>query len=265
MLRRPSLLLIFAATAILAACNSVTGADGSGGTPVGVVLMNARTTTGGYTTAPLANFYGVSSATFVFSNVNSDTCGVESYDTTTVAVTTPQLGAGAFIKATVSGTTDSLIKASTGNQTYHMISTHGSLFNPGDSVTITIPGDQAGFPALTGSAKTAEPFTIAYPTIPPVGTPMTISWTPANDANAAMFVSLIYAKGGTTLNTQIFCDFHDDGQGTVQANLIPDLKTSGVPFVLQAQRLRSNLYVNGSSLAYLNIISTFDFPTPVSP
>jgi hypothetical protein len=264
MLRRSSLLLILAATSALAACNSVTGTD-SGGTPIGVVLMNARTTTGGYTTAPLANFYGVSSATFVFSNVNSDTCAIESYDTTSVAVTTPQLGAGAYVKATVSGTTDSLVKGSTGNQTYRMISAHGSVFNPGDSVTITIPGDQAGFPALTGASKTAEPFTIAYPVLPPAGQPMIISWTPATDGNAAMFVSLIYAKGGTTLNTEIFCDFHDDGQGTVQATLIPDLRTSGVPFVLQAQRLRSNLFVNGTTLAYLNIISTFDYPTPVSP
>ena len=47
---------------------------------------------------------------------------------------------------------------------------------------------------------------------------MVVQWTPATDNNAAMYVALLYnSGGGTTLNTQIFCDFHDDGQGTVQS------------------------------------------------
>ena len=57
-----------------------------------------------------------------------------------------------------------------------------------------------------------------------------------------MYLALIYnSGGGTALNTQIFCDFHDTGQGTVQARLLAALASSAVPFVMHAQRVRSNL------------------------
>jgi len=39
-----------------------------------------------------------------------------------------------------------------------------------------------------------------------------------------------------------------------------------VPFVVQAQRVRSNLVLSqGTTTAYMNIVSTFEVPTPVSP
>jgi hypothetical protein len=119
---------------------------------------------------------------------------------------------------------------------------------------------------LQGSSRTAEPFTITTPTPPPVGQPMVINWTPATDLNAAMYISLLYnTGGGPTLNTQIFCDYHDDGQGTVQANLIPALTSSSVPFVMNAQRVRSTVLISSVLNGYLNVISTFEVPTPVSP
>ena len=82
-----------------------------------------------------------------------------------------------------------------------------------------------------------------------------------------MRVQLLYNKGGgTNLNRQIFCDFTDDGQGAVQATLIPELQASSVPFVMKAQRLVTALRNPGSgTLAYINFISTFEVPTPVSP
>ena len=95
---------------------------------------------------------------------------------------------------------------------------------------------------------------------------MSVNWTPATDNNAAMYVALLYNKGGgTNLNAQIFCDFHDDGQGLVQASLIPALESSNVPFVVHAQRLRTQLLLGSAGNSYFNIISTFDVPTPISP
>jgi hypothetical protein len=101
---------------------------------------------------------------------------------------------------------------------------------------------------------------------------MTVSWTPGTDANAAMYVSLVYnTPPGSGLNTQIFCDFHDVdpvtgfGTGTVQAYLMAALESSNVPFVVLAQRVRTSLLTADFNLGYLNIISTFEVPTPVSP
>jgi hypothetical protein len=230
--------------------------------------MNARTKGSGYTTYPRVNFYSVGSATFSFSNINSDTCVVGSYDTAAVGGTTAtQIGAGAFLVVAVSGDTDSLYKAATGDKTYHANAIAGMSFTPGDSVWFNIAGDLAGFPHLQAMSRTAEPFTIARPAMPPAGQPMVIQWTPATDNNAGMYVALIYnSGGGTALNTQVFCDFHDGGQGVVQANLVAALASSPVPFVLRAQRVRTALVISPTSPAgYMNIISTFDFPTPVSP
>ena len=267
--RRSSPFLVLGLIAVAASCSNLT-ASGGNGTPIAIVLMNARTKGAGYTTYPRVNFYTVGSATFSFSTVNSDTCVVGPYDSTaTGATTATQIGGGAFVLASVSGLTDSLYKAATGDRTYHLNSLVGMPFNPGDSVTFSIAGDAAGFPPLQIIAPTAEPFTIVRPTIPPVGNPMVVQWTPAIDNNAAMYVSLLYnspAGTGAGLNTQIFCDFHDSGQGTVQSYLLSALASSSVPFVVRAQRVRTSLQITQSGVtAYINTISTFEVPTPVSP
>jgi hypothetical protein len=254
--------------AVVASCTNLSGLSGANGTPVSIVLMNARTKGAGYTTYPRVNFYSVGSATFAFSNINSDTCVVGPYDSATVGVTTAtQIGAGAFMIAAVSGDTDSLYKAASGDLTYHPNALAGMPFNPGDSVFFNVAGDVAGFPHLTAMARTAEPFTITQPVIPPAGQPMIIQWTPATDNNAAMYIALLYnTGGGTTLNTQIFCDFQDGGQGTVQSRLLAALSSSAVPFVMHAQRVRTALYISQSApTSYMNIISTYEVPTPISP
>jgi hypothetical protein len=255
--------------AVIASCDSLTGAgSATSGTPIMIALMNARTKGAGYTTYPRVNFYSVGSATFSFSTVTSDTCVTAAYDSTAVGANTAlQIGAGAFMIAAVSADTDSLYKPATGDQTYASKHIAGMPFNPGDSMWFNVAGDIAGFPAIQGKGRTAEPFTITRPIIPPANTAMLINWTPATDNNAAMYVSLLFNKGGgTALNTQIFCDFHDDGQGTVQASQTAALSSSSVPFVMKAQRLRTNLlFGQGTRVTYMNIISTFEVPTPVSP
>jgi hypothetical protein len=229
--------------------------------------MNARIKGAGYTTYPKINFYSVGQAVFSLSTVNSDTCVVTAYDSAPAPATPPpRLGAGAQMQVAVSGDTNLLNKATTSDLTYAPSDLVGYVFNPGDSVWFNIAGDAAGFPILQGSSRTAEPFTITTPTIPPLGQPMLINWTPATDLNAAMYIALLYnTGGGTALNTQIFCDFHDDGQGSVQPNLLAALSSSSVPFVLHAQRVRSTVLLSSVRNGYLNVISTFEVPTPVSP
>lgn len=266
--RRSSPFLALGMIALVASCSNLSGISGANGTPVSIVLLNARTKGNGYTTYPKMNFYSVGSATFAFSTVNSDTCVVGPYDSAAVSVVTAtQIGAGAFVIAGVSGDTDSLYKAATGDQTYHPNALAGLTFNPGDSIWFNVAGDVAGFPQLQAMAHTAEAFVIARPTIPPAGQPMVIQWTPATDNNAAMYIALLYnSGGGTALNTQIFCDFHDSGQGTVQSTLLTALSSSAVPFVMHAQRVRTALYISQTApTGYMNIISTFEVPTPVSP
>ena len=64
MLRRSSPFLVLGLITTVAACDNLTGLGSSSGTPVSIVLMDARTKGAGYTTYPRVNFYSVGAATF---------------------------------------------------------------------------------------------------------------------------------------------------------------------------------------------------------
>jgi hypothetical protein len=268
MSRRSLSLLGCAGLALVSACNALTS-SAAPGTPVAIVSMNARSKGGGFTTSPTANFYSATSITFSSASVASDSCVLASYSATAPSGNTAKvIGAGAYVLMQVSGHTDSLVKATTVDQTYQSIHASGVAFNPGDSVTFSILGDIVGFPQTTVTAKTAEPFTLNPIVVPPTGQPMTVTWSTGTDANGAMLVSLRYndgTAGVTGLNAQVFCDFHDDGSGTVQAVNIAKWAASSQREVL-VQRLRTVLLqVQSANTAYVNILSTFDLPLPVSP
>ena len=145
---------------------------------------------------PTVNFYSVGSATFSFSTVNSDTCVAAAFDTTQ---RTDQRAAYRRRRVHDRGRFRRHGLAVQGDDQRQDVPLEPRLrgipFNPGDSVFFNIAGDVAGFPALSGIARTAEPFTIARPVIPPVGQAMTINWTPATDNNAAMYVAAAVQQG----------------------------------------------------------------------
>lgn len=268
MSRRSLSLIGCAGLALVNACSALTSSS-SGGTPVAIVSMNARAKGTVFTTSPTVNFYSATSITFSSASVASDSCVLFPYSATAGSGNTAKvIGGGAYVLASVSGNTDSLVKATTVDATYQSSHVSGIAFTPGDSITFTIPGDIAGFPPTAVTAKTAEPFTLNPIVVPPTGQPMTVTWSTGNDANGAMLVSMRYndaTVGVTGLNAQIFCDFHDDGSGTVQATNIALWAASSQREVL-VQRLRTVLVQVPSVItAYVNVLSTFDLPLPVSP
>ncbi|MFI5244428.1 MAG: hypothetical protein ACHQQR_04325 [Gemmatimonadales bacterium] len=266
MSRRSLSLIGCAGLALVSGCSALTDTS-TGGTPVGIMVMNARSKGAGFTTSPTVNFYSATSITFSSANAATDSCVVFPYSAAAPSGSTAKvIGGGAYVLVSVSGNSDSLVKAMTVDATYQSSHVSGIAFTPGDSITLTIPGDIAGFPPASVTAKTAEPFTLNPIVVPPSGQPMTVTWSTGNDANGAMLVSLRYNDGtGTGLNAQIFCDFHDDGSGTVQATNIAKWAASGQREVL-VQRLRTFLVqVPSAVIAYVNVVSTFDLPLPVSP
>jgi hypothetical protein len=268
MTRRPGLLLCIVGVLLtVGACDQLTSTNG-GGNPVMLVTMNARTKGAGFTTSPVGNFYRVGAATFSSASSASDSCRGTTYDPSEVPapITATAIGGGAFVAITVSGRTDSLRKVSTTDLTYRLATTVGITFVPGDSITFLIPGDVAGFPGVTIQARTAEPYVLNPVIVPAAGQAMTMTWTTATDGNAAMLVALRYNNGsGSGLNSQIFCDFKDDGAGTVSAALAALWSVSTTREVF-TQRLRTSLVrISSVNDAFFNMISTYDVPTPVSP
>ncbi|MBM4194640.1 MAG: hypothetical protein FJ202_09725 [Gemmatimonadetes bacterium] len=261
------LLTAVAAVTLVSACDTVTSSGG--GSPIGVGGIAARAKGTGFTTAPQIAFYRVSSANFVSAAGVRDTCFDAAYSAsaTTGSITAAALSAGSAVLLTIGNRTDTLVRIAGGlDPTYRSSLTAGIPYTPGDSMVITIPGDRNGFPASTFRGKTAEAFTIADIQPPASGQPINATWTPSSDANSAMFITLRYVAGttATTFNRQVACSFVDDGSGLISAS-VASAWSAATTRDFTAQRVRTILAQVEVPLSYLNVVSTFDRPTPVSP
>jgi len=258
--------LVVAAAVVVSACDAVTGA--SGGSPVGVGNVSARAKGTGFTTAPQIAFYRVSSASFISPNGIRDTCFTSAYSETGSGGTTTAsvLGAGALITIALGNRVDTLLRtANTLDPVYRSGLAAGIPYTPGDSMVITVPGDRNGFPTSVFRGRTAEAFTMAPLVVPENGSPINIQWTPATDANSAMFVTFRFkSPAAASFDRQIACSFVDDGSGQVPATVATSWLTA-TQRDMTAQRLRSILTQVDVPLSYFNVVSTFDWPTPVSP
>ena len=273
MIRNRSLaFVLLTATVGVSACDSLTGS--STGSPIGVGGLSARTKGAGFTTAPQLAFYRVSGATFESAAGVRDTCYLAAYSESSTTggspgtSTTTGLGAGAFIMVAIGNRVDSLTRTGGAlDPVYRSSLSAGIPYTPGDSMVITIPGDRTGFPTSSFRGRTAEPFTMGQLGVPQLGSPVNITWTPATDPNAAMFVTFRYVSGLSSalpFNRQIACSFIDDGSAQVSAAVSADW-TSSIKHDMVAQRIRTILAQVAVPLSYFNIVSTFDWPTPISP
>jgi hypothetical protein len=260
-------LLVFA-VASLAACDAIT--SGVSGNPVGVGNLSARTKGTGFTTAPNIAFYRVTGATFVTTSGISDTCVAASYSEATASTPTPVnapgVSAGQFLTISIGGRTDTLRQtAGSTDISYRSSIASGIPFTPGDSMVITVAGNQDGFPVSTFRGKTAEAFVLNPIVVPAAGNPIAATWTPATDTRAGMFLTFRYATGSaTTFNRQIACSFVDDGAGTVPAIVAGDWIAATQRDVI-AQRIRTIYTQVNVPLSYFNLVSSYHWPTPTSP
>jgi hypothetical protein len=243
--------------------------------PIATISLNAQAQGGGFVTSPSAFFYrAVDNASVFFTSaaIVHDTCNIRqgtnesSLLIDTLPIAASPVSAGSFVTMQLSGRTDTLLAPGPEAVGYRMASATSQAFAPGDTATFNIPGSSSGFPATTASLKTAEAFTMAQVNFAPSGQDVQLTWTPATSPGSALNFSLTYGEGPTT--TQIYCQFVDDGQASVPAaffvtypNAVPGNPIIGV----NAIRMRTSLVQLPGSGAILNIISTFEYPTPSSP
>jgi hypothetical protein len=220
-----------------------------------------------YRTQPTGTFFQAFNATGILNTtVTPDSCRVEVYTATVNPGSPPAfLDAGPQVTLAFPATNIVLTPAPTSLVANYQPA-GPSVFNPGDSVTVTVPGATPGFPAFTLKTKTAESFTFTAPTVPATGQDLQLTWTPAASApGSAMIFSLRYAgNGSSTLNEQVFCVLQDDGSHIVPDNQLRlwRLATNGLRESV-AIRFRSTIVRNGAAL--LQVRSRFDVPTPATP
>lgn len=133
--------------------------------------------------------------------------------------TLPTMEAGEGVYLTLSGRDDTL-RANTdlGITSYSLVGVKSVPYTPGDTLTLTVPGDVNGFPPATVKVRTAEPFTFDPVGNPADAEPLTVTWTAATEPGSTIVFRLRLSNTASPdPNTEIICIFADDGSGEVGA------------------------------------------------
>lgn len=249
-------------TAIIVACDTSLEGINTQGT-WGFITVNAQRTTSGTVVAGTEALFfkgtlsAVPNAEFV-----RDTCADAPFSEGNNLVGVTYLDAGPTVTATLGGIPHTLDRTTTSEGLAYR-PTSALTYTPGDSIIIDVPGAVGGFPGGTVRAKTAEAFTFPTEIDVPAGTEaIQLSWTPSQDANSAMVVSLRYStiQNPGILTRNVLCTFVDDGRDSIPFRWHENWSTSADARAVVATRLRTS-YV-GTGDANLGVISTYQVPLP---
>ncbi|MBW7935132.1 MAG: hypothetical protein H3C62_16290 [Gemmatimonadaceae bacterium] len=262
MIRQRLVPLALAAVATIAvAC--VEGSTSVTGVPFGFVTIAAQRSGAAYITSPVGTFYSTSGLGTPTASSSWDSCRVGTYSSAPASLgdVFPSLDAGAAIEVRLPGRVDSLFPAVVGNDVQYRLRGAGVPYVPGDSVSVVVPGRAGGYPAVSFKAKTAEVLTVVDFGEVPVGPRLDLHWNPGHDANGTVAFAFRYgALAADTLNTQISCQFRDDGTDSIPSKYIASWASAKTKSWV-ATRVRTHVVpVAGSG--FFDFISTFDVPTP---
>lgn len=238
--------------------------------PYGFLTFVAQKSAAGHTASPTGTFYNASGLGVPSSTFPGDTCGVKTYTAAApvgLGTVFPSMNAGSSIQLKLPARTDSLFPVVIGSETQYKLRTGTSIpYAPGDSVGVVIPGaggDQ-GYPAISFRARTAEAFVVQDFGTPAVGSRIDVRWNAAPDNNSVMVFSFRYSTpGASALNTQIYCQFRDDGADSIPTRYVGSWVSSPQKEWV-ASRVRT-FVAPVSRGGYFDFISTYDIPTPPSP
>lgn len=229
MTKRMTSLIAFLAITAAACTNKAATSDGDSSYRVGSLTFagqsNGTVTTG----RPNGFFFNSLSVSLPSSRNPSDSCQIAPFDTTN-SIQSGNLNAGAPITATVKGGASSSMSYDPTLQLYPV--GPAVTYAAGDTVSFSVPGNGAFFPAAIAPIRTAEPFTISsLGSLGPGSTPLHITWTGSGDSTSAMLFSIRYAASPATsgINEAIVCNGKDDGSFDVPGAYLTRLQNSQGP------------------------------------
>ena len=264
MIRRHTVPLVIAALATVSvACIDATNPSS---VPYGFVTLVAQKASNGYTATPVGTFFGASGLGVPTAVSPWDSCRLQTYSRGTVGLgeVYANIGAGPAIQLKVSGRTDSLFPGAVGREIQYRMRTASIPYVPGDSASVVIPGDADGYPAITFKAKTAEVLAVTDFGTPIAGPRLDLRWNPGQDLNNTVAFAFRYgALDADTLNTQVYCQFRDDGADSIPAKYMGAWAQARIKSWV-ASRVRTYVAPVARN-GYFDFISTFDVPTPLTP
>ncbi len=232
-----------------------------------VTIAATKSNTGEYRTTPLGQFFKGALSSVPNAQVVFDSCvpGLSYADAGEIVGGVNFLDAGPQLELRIGAKSETLPRVTGATSTTYQKGVAAPVvYTPGDSIVVTIPGADGGYPASEIRGKTAEAFT-HDPVTPPAGTEtIQFRWTPAHDLNSAMIISMRYAgpTDNNVLRQQILCAFTDDGADSVPFRNHRGWSDSTVKRrEIVFTRLRTSIKAQNEGV--LEIISRFQMPTPV--
>ena len=250
------LLVIAAPLFTMAACKSLP--DIPTVIPLGIVTIAMSNAPSVHRTSPVAYFVDASNVNIPNSSTSADTCAQLPYPGANTPATLTQVDAGTpVIVQTTTDTAQLTPQAAdvNGYIFYRMAANDSISVRPGSTSTVIIPGASNGFNAWTQTFVNADSLII-----PPINATadstgdMTLTWNPQAGQRASTVFQLLFSTGGGAPNTQIFCQFTDNGSHAVEARLA-NLWRKGSAKRVHAYRFLTTIVNNGTD--QLDIVSQY--------
>ena len=226
---------------------------------VGVVTVAlADAPNGIHNTSPTAYFVDASNVNLPNSAVSADTCAQLPFPGVSTPTPLPQLDAGTpVIFATPTDTVQLTPTAPDVNgYVFYRPPAHDSIaVRPGLTSRVTIPGSSNGYHAFDYQFTNADSLAIEPIDATPDSTgDLTLTWNPQVGKTASVVVELEWASTGSTPNTQIFCQFTDNGSHAVEKRLA-NLWRAGAQKHVHAYRFLTS--ITNDNTDQLDVVSQY--------
>jgi len=267
---------LFVAVAVLFA---VAACKGFGDTiptsvPLGIVTISTGDSPSGvHSTSPAAYFVNAVNVSIPNSATSADTCAQIAFPGSLLPSPLAQLDAGTPVTIrTVTNTGNDTAQltpqaADVNGYVFYRLPANDSIqLKPGSVSNVTIPGAANGFNPFNYNFTNADSLKLDPIDATTDSThDMTLTWNAQNGQAASVVVQLEFSTTGTGLpNSQIFCQFTDNGSHAVQESLA-NLWRAGSSKHVHAYRFLTSITNDGTD--QLDVVSTYntDSTTVLNP
>ena len=255
---RKSLFAVAVLLPTMAACKSSFG-DIPSSIPLGVVTVAMSDAPSGvHNTSPSAYFVDAVNVSIPNSATSADTCAQLGYPGLGTLAPLSQIEAGTpVILATTTDTAQLTPQPAdvNGYIMYRLPANDSISVTPGSTSRVTIPGASNGFNPFNLTFVNADSLGLQPVNASPDSTgELTLHWNPQNGQRASVVVQLVYASGSGLADSQIFCQFSDNGSHAVEARLANLWRAGGAKHV-HAYRFLTTITNDGTD--QVDIVSQY--------
>jgi hypothetical protein len=241
---------------VLSACKTLDAIPTS--VPLAFISVSTGDAPSVHRTSPTAYFVDAVNVSIPNSNSSADTCAEIGFPGNTAITPLAQVAAGSPVVVATTLDTAQLTPTPVdvnGYVFYRLPANDSIRIVPGSTGRVTIPGAPNAFHAFNFTFVNADSLKLA-----PLEASadsvhdMPVSWNPQIGALASIVVQLEFGGSASTVNTQIFCQFTDNGAHSVQASLANLWRAANVRRV-HAYRFLTTFNNDGTDEA--GVISTY--------